>query len=490
MAEKNIKGETGLIKTRFAPSPTGFLHIGGLRTALYNYLFARQHQGHFVLRIEDTDRSRAVPGAAKDLIAMLQWAGLSIDEGPQSGGPQGPYVQSQRIDIYQKYVRHLIAEGYAYHCFCSPQRLERLRKAQQQKQQRVGYDNHCRGLSEEEVQAKLDSGARYVIRQKTPLDGAVTIEDLIRGPVSFTCHELDDQIIMKSDGYPTYHLANVVDDHLMGVTHVIRGEEWLISTPKHKLLYEYFGWELPVFAHLPLLLNQDGAKLSKRQGDVAVEDYRRKGYLPAALINFLALLGWNPGSDQELYTKAELVEVFNLYRVSKSGAVFNPEKLDWMNSVYIRNLDPQAFYELAQPFLPAELPYTPAQVKELLALIQERITRLDEIPKAAAFFWSGDINYAEPESDQVLTQDVAPRVLNNFKKQLAQTEELDAKIFLNLIKAVQKETGIKGKPLWMTLRVALTGAIHGPEIPRIAALLGKSGCLARVEKALDYVDNH
>jgi len=487
MTARNRKGETGLIKTRFAPSPTGFLHVGGLRTALYNYLFARQHQGRFMLRIEDTDQSRAVPGATQDLIAMLQWAGLTLDEGPHTEGEHGPYIQSQRLHIYQQYIDRLIADGYAYPCFCSPERLEHLRKTQQQRQERVGYDNHCRGLSQEEARTRIANGEAYVIRQKTPLDGEITIEDLIRGPVSFAGHELDDHIIMKSDGYPTYHLANVVDDHLMGITHVIRGEEWLISTPRHKLLYEYLGWELPAFAHLPLLLNQDGSKLSKRQGDVAVEDYRNKGYLPAALINFLALLGWNPGRDQELFTLEELIAEFNLYRVSKSGAVFNPEKLDWMNARYIRNLDPEALYQYAQPFLPAEIPYPPAQVKEILALIQERISRLDEIPRAADFFWSAEIDYSQPESIQVLKHAAAPKVLHSFQEQLRQMDELDATVFLNLVKAIQQETGIKGKALWMTLRVALTGATHGPEIPRIAALLGKSGCLMRVEKTLDYV---
>ncbi|CUT08327.1 glutamyl-tRNA synthetase, partial [Candidatus Kryptonium thompsonii] len=278
------------IRTRFAPSPTGFLHVGGLRTALYNYLFAKKHNGQFILRIEDTDQTRIVPGAIENLIETLHWAGIEFDEGPNKGGPYGPYIQSQRLELYRKHAQELIEKGYAYYCFCSPERLEKMREEQIKLKQQPRYDGTCRRLSQEEVKKKLDEGIPKTIRMKIPEWGELTFHDLIRGDVTINFKTLDDQIILKSDGFPTYHLAVVVDDHYMKISHVIRGEEWLPSTPKHILLYEYLNWKKPQFAHLPLLLNPDRTKLSKRQGDVAVEDYRAKGYLPEAIVNFIALL--------------------------------------------------------------------------------------------------------------------------------------------------------------------------------------------------------
>jgi glutamyl-tRNA synthetase len=282
------------VRTRFAPSPTGFLHVGGLRTALYNYLFAKKHNGQFILRIEDTDQTRIVPGAVENLIETLKWAGIEFDEGPFKGGPFGPYIQSQRLELYHKHALELVEKGYAYYCFCSPERLEKMRQEQIKLGQPPKYDGTCRRLTSDEVKKKLDEGLPKTIRMKIPEWGELKFNDLIRGDVTINFKVLDDQILLKSDGFPTYHLAVVVDDHYMKISHVIRGEEWLPSTPKHILLYDYFQWEKPYFAHLPLLLNPDRTKLSKRQGDVAVEDYRAKGYLPEAVVNFIALLGWNP----------------------------------------------------------------------------------------------------------------------------------------------------------------------------------------------------
>ncbi len=322
-----------MVRTRFAPSPTGYLHIGGLRTALYNYLYAKKNNGTFILRIEDTDQKRFVEGATEHLIKMIKWAGLEYAEGPDKDGQFGPYIQSERTEIYQKYAQELLDKKAAYRCFCTQTRLDEMRSRQEKQKKAPMYDRHCLYLSEEEIQKKLDEGVPFVIRQKIPSAEIVKFDDHIRGKVSFAAKTLDDQILLKSDGFPTYHLANVVDDHLMKITHVIRGEEWLPSTPKHILLYKAFGWEPPEFAHIPLLLNKDRTKLSKRQGDVSVEDYIKKEYLKEAIINFIALLGWHPGSaeENEIFTLEELSSKFSLEKVHKAGAIFDIEKLEWFN---------------------------------------------------------------------------------------------------------------------------------------------------------------
>lgn len=340
-----------MVRTRFAPSPTGFLHVGGLRTALYSYLVAKQAKGKFLLRIEDTDRERYVPEGTLNILKSLYWAGIVPDEGIKldaesdpdeptiiQEGNSGPYIQSERLEIYQQYANQLIREGNAYYCFCTPERLEELRERQQANQQPTMYDRRCLDIDPAKAKKRANKGEPHVIRLKMPREGETVFSDLIHSKVSFKNELIDDQVLIKSDGFPTYHLAVVVDDHLMEVTHVIRGEEWVSSTPKHIQLYKYFGWEMPQFAHLPLILNPDKSKLSKRQGDVAVEDYRAKGYLPEALINFIALLGWNPGDERELFTLDELVKEFSLDKVSKAGAVFNLEKLNWYNKEYIKRL--------------------------------------------------------------------------------------------------------------------------------------------------------
>jgi len=338
------------IRTRFAPSPTGFVHVGSLRTALYNYLFARHHHGKFILRVEDTDQARFTEGAVENLLTTLSWCSLDYDEGPGKEGKADSYYQSMRTAIYRKYASQLVAENNAYFCFCTEERLKTMRDEQIRHKETAKYDGFCRQIPAAEAAARSAS-EKHVIRLKVPRSGSITINDIVRGQVEFQNEMIDDQVLIKSDGFPTYHLANVVDDHLMEISHVIRGEEWLISTPKHLLLYQYLGWDPPLFAHLPLLLNPDRSKLSKRQGDVAVEDYRAKGYLPQALINFVALLGWNRGDDQEIFTLDQLIADFSLERVSKSGAVFNQDKLKWMNGLYIRNLTVEQIIEKAKPFL-------------------------------------------------------------------------------------------------------------------------------------------
>jgi glutamyl-tRNA synthetase len=323
-----------MVKTRFAPSPTGFVHVGSLRTALYCYLFARKMKGKIILRIEDTDQKREVEGAEENLIKVMSWAGIEFDEGPHVGGDQEPYQQSKRTEKYQFYAKQLIDAGKAYRCFCTEDRLEALRQKQEASKLPPGYDGHCRSLTEPEIQKNLSDGLSYVVRLKVPKDELIIFEDTVRGKVKFASHTIDDQVLLKSDHFPTYHLANVVDDHLMGITHVIRGEEWLPSTPKHVLLYQAFDWQPPQFAHLPLILNADRSKLSKRQGDVAVEDYIAKGYEPAELINFIAFLGWNPGGTREIYSLAELIDAFDISKVQKAGAIFNLEKLQWYRGVW------------------------------------------------------------------------------------------------------------------------------------------------------------
>ena len=341
-----------MVRLRFAPSPTGYLHIGGLRTALFCWLYARKNGGKFIFRLEDTDQKRIYEGAENNLATTLEWSGIEIDEGPEYGGKHGPYRQSERLDIYGKYTSLLLEEGNAYRCFCTSERLEKLRNEQRKKGNNPRYDGFCRNISKLEASRRVESGEDYVVRMKIPeVPETMVLNDLIRGIVSIDTSQSEDQVIVKSDGFPTYHLAVVIDDYLMKITHVVRGEEWIPSFPKHLLLYRYFGWDPPQFAHLPLILNPDRTKLSKRQGDVAVEDFRNKGYLPESLLNFVAMLGWSPSEDKELFTLPELIREFSLERVNKSGAIFDQEKLKWMNQQYIQKLELDDLQDRLNPFI-------------------------------------------------------------------------------------------------------------------------------------------
>jgi glutamyl-tRNA synthetase, bacterial family len=384
------------MRTRFAPSPTGFMHVGSLRSALYDYLLAKKFGGSFILRIEDTDQTREVEGAVENIIKILSWAGLDYSEGPGKPGICASYIQSERLSIYNKYAQQLIEQGDAYYCFCSTERLDQMRERQRAMSLPPAYDRRCRNLPKEEVDKNLASGHNHVIRMKVPLEGQVIVKDLIRGDIVFDYKVLDDQVLMKSDGFPTYHLAVVVDDHEMEISHVIRGEEWLPSTPKHLLLYKYFGWTAPEFAHFPLLLNPDRSKLSKRQGDVAVEDYRDKGYLPEALINFIALLGWNPGDgdEREIFSLPELVNEFTIERVGKSGAVFDIEKLQWLNGVYIRKNSAQELKKYIEDVLSFNFKenfknWDDVQIFRLIDLEKERVKNLRELIYSLEVFYYG-----------------------------------------------------------------------------------------------------
>lgn len=483
-----------MIKTRFAPSPTGYLHVGGLRTALYSYLFAKKNGGKFILRIEDTDRERFVADGTSNILSSLSWAGIVPDEGvvfddgseTKQIGSNGPYVQSERLSIYQKYSLELIEKGFAYHCFCSADRLAKVREEQQMNKKPTGYDGYClEHVSRDEAKKRIESGEKHVVRLKMPKSGETSFEDLIRGKVTFKNELVDDQVLIKSDGFPTYHLAVVVDDHLMEITHVIRGEEWISSTPKHIQLYKYFGWEPPFFAHLPLLLNSDKSKLSKRQGDVAVADYEKKGYLAEALINFVAFLGWNPGGEREMFTLKELENEFDISKVNKTGAVFNLEKLDWFNKEYLKKISVSELVERAADFLPQEIKNDKAKLVAALNLEKERIATLTELYDSIRFI------FELPDYDKNIliwkkgTADEVNNILPKLKGILGGIDEKDWKKE-NIEKYVFefiKESGLSnGSVLW-PLRVSLSGQQNSPAPFEIAEVLGKSESLRRIEVA-------
>ncbi|HAX47394.1 MAG TPA: glutamate--tRNA ligase [Ignavibacteria bacterium] len=470
------------VRVRFAPSPTGYLHLGSLRTALFNYLFARHHNGKFILRIEDTDQSRKVEGAVENLINILNEMGLNYDEGPGVGGEFGPYFQSERLDIYKKYCDELLASGHAYYAFETAEELDEMRKVQQMQGKQTMYDRRARVLTENEVKEKLASGIPYVIRLKVPLDTEIRFTDIIRGNVKIDTNLVDDQVLLKSDGFPTYHLANVIDDHLMQITHIIRGEEWLTSVPKHIILYNAFGWEVPQMAHVPLILNPDKSKLSKRQGDVATEDYLRKGYLKEALLNFMTLLGWNPGDgeEKEIFTKAELIEKFSIERVNSAGAVFNVEKLNWMNGEYIKNYDIDALSELIIPYLNADGIDTSDNIKtkRVIFAIRNYINKLDEASEQAKVYYN-EVKLND-EQTAIVKAETSIQVFNALAAKIEAMLEITADNFKPVLSEVQKETGVKGKNLFMPVRLALTGEEHGPELGMIAYVLGKEEVLKRL----------
>ncbi|MCT4606244.1 MAG: glutamate--tRNA ligase [Marinisporobacter sp.] len=483
------------VRVRFAPSPTGFVHIGSLRTALYNYLFAKQNGGKYILRIEDTDRTRYVEGAIENMIEALKWAGIEHDEGVilQDGelvqkGDKGPYVQSERLEIYQKYIDQMIKDGHAYYCFCSKERLEKVREEQKEKGQTPKYDGHCRELSIEEAKERIASGEEYVVRLKLPENREIAFFDVIRGNVVVNTNDLDDQVLMKTDGFPTYHFAVVVDDYLMEITHVIRGEEWIISTPKHAYLYEALGWEAPKFVHLPNILNRDRKKLSKRQGDVAAEDFKRKGYLPQGLVNYLALVGWSPEDNQEIFSMEELIEKFSLERVSKSGGVFDTDKLNWIDAHYVKEASLEELTDLAIPHLIEAAYITKEEAKEkyewlkdLVKLLQDRLSFAGEIVEKSDIFFKTAITPEDEKAEEVLKLEHLPHLLEVFTQKVSEAENIDETFGKTALKAIQKETGYKGKNLFMPIRVALTGEVHGPDLNLMMKVLGKQNILSRIE---------
>ena len=490
------------MRTRFAPSPTGLLHIGGLRTALYTYLLAKQGKGTFILRVEDTDQERTIDGAMKSQLQALSWAGIHPDEGVMldgdtvvQKGDKGPYIQSERFDIYREHAQILIDSGHAYYAFDSKEELDRMREEEKAAGNPAPkYDlgvrmrmNNALTLGEEETKKKLDAGEPHVIRLKVPENMMITCTDAIRGKVEFASHTIDDAILLKSDGFPTYHLANIVDDHLMEIDTVLRGEEWLPSLPKHLLLWQAFGWKEPKYAHVPLLLNRDKSKLSKRQNDVSVQDYIDQGYLPEVIINFIALLGWNPGTTEEFFTFDELVKEFSLDRVQKAGAVFDREKLDWFQGQWIRKMSVEEFAKRIQPIVAEKHPAA-ADDKDFVAkagLIHERITFFHEAPEMLSYY------YSEPKVDmelicskkQKVTQDLVKEIVPLLTETLESIDESKWNVdhLKEILFAFAEKKGYKnGQVLW-PLRAILTGLPYSPGAFEVATALGKETTLKRLQ---------
>ena len=478
------------VVTRFAPSPTGYMHIGNLRTALYSYLIAKHSGGKFILRIEDTDRERLVEGATDVILSTLRMTGLRYDEGPDVGGEHGPYIQSERKEIYRKYAEQLVASGHAYYCFCSKERLEQLHE----EDATGGYDRHCRGLSPAEVQEKLASGAPYVIRQKMPLDGTVTYQDAVFGEIKCECKELQDQILMKADGYPTYNFAHVVDDYLMGVTHVVRGSEYITSTPKYALLYDAFGWERPTYVHLPLLMgkNADGtvSKLSKRHGAVSFQDLVRDGYLPEAITNYIALLGWNPKgklAEREFFTLPELTEAFTVEAINKSPAVFDFDKLLWFNGEYIRRMSPEDFRVAVTPYIPADFP-AHLNLPLILSLVQGRLSKLSEFPEKVGFFaelpaYTADLFYNKKNK---VTAENATNLLRAATDAVATVSDWTNDVLFTALSDKAAEMNVKSGALLWCARIAVSGMSVTPGgATEIMVALGRDESLRRMHLALE-----
>lgn len=472
------------VRTRFAPSPTGFLHVGGLRTALYAYLWAKKHSGSFLLRIEDTDRNRLVPGATENIIKTLNWAGLDFDEGPGKPGVCETYIQSERLPLYAKHAQQLLDHGHAYVCFCSSERLELVRNRQIALKLPPAYDKTCRNLTPAEVAQKKTEQATWVVRMKVPETGEMTFHDIIRGDVTFGYKVVDDQVIIKSDGYPTYHLAVVVDDHDMQISHVIRGEEWLSSTPKHILLYQYFGWEAPAWAHLPLMLNPDRSKLSKRQGDVAVEDYRDKGYLPEALVNFIAFLGWNPGGTREIFSLPELVQEFSLDRVGKSGAVFNVEKLNWLNQQYILKMPVDAILQHLRPILEVKgfSGLDDDYVKQIIELLKDRVTFIADYLEHGSEFFGAPQVYDEAFKAKCWKPETTDLV-RGLRDELMKLSDFDAAHVEKALRDFATAKSVGAGSLIQPMRLAIAGLGQGANLFQVMAIIGKREVFDRVEKA-------
>jgi glutamyl-tRNA synthetase len=480
-----------MVRLRFAPSPTGFLHIGSLRTALYNYLFARKNGGKLILRVEDTDRTCLVEGGMEEQIESLRWAGVEFDEGPHIGGDHGPYIQSERFDLYREYGMKLVDTGHAYYAFDTSEELDAMRKRQQDAGLAPKYDRSSMRnqftLGDAETQRLLEAKADHVIRLKVPQHEDLRFHDEVRGDVIIKGHEIDDQVLLKSDGFPTYHLANVVDDHLMEITHVVRAEEWLPSTPKHVVLYNAFGWQAPVFAHVPLLLNPDRSKMSKRFGDVMVRDYRAKGYFPEALVNYVALCGWNPGTEQEIFSMEELVEAFSLERVHKAGAVFDHAKLDWVQHQYMKARDPHESARDLRPLL-VERGYAyvdPDYVAKVITLLKERTTFLKDLVDFADYFFSDTLSSDEDEllasfkGDEALQQALMAMRDGLNAEVLASTDA-----FKELTKHATSSAGLKMGQFLKPLRVIITHRTVGAELFDTMHLLGEDRCKQRINAFL------
>lgn len=482
------------IRTRFAPSPTGYMHIGNLRTALYTYLIAKKGNGKFILRIEDTDQERYVEGAVDIIYRTLRTVGLNWDEGPDVGGPVGPYIQSERMGLFKQYAEELVKKGEAYYCFCDKDRLTELKAVQEASGVNPMYDRHCRNLTQEEIDEKLAAGVPYVIRQKIPETGTTTFHDELYGDITVDNSTLDDQILLKTDGMPTYNFANVVDDHLMGITHVVRGNEYLASAPKYNLLYQAFGWEVPTYIHVEHIMKDKHNKLSKRNGDASFEDLMAKGYLSEAVINYIALLGWAPKGEREIFTLEELIEEFDINGLSKSPAIFDPLKLKAINGEYIRKLTPEKFFEYAEPYIKETVKRTDVDLSKIAALLQNRTEVFADIPEQVDFIDAmPDYELSLYENKKMKTNaDTALVALEASLPVLEAIDEADWKFnnihdkLFELIAAMEVKNGYI---LW-PVRVAISGKQFTPGGAfEIAEIIGKADTIARMKRSIEMLKN-
>lgn len=478
------------VRVRFAPSPTGNLHVGSARTAIFNWLFARHHGGTFVLRIEDTDQERNRPEYTRSILDGMRWLGLDWDEGPEAGGDHGPYFQSERLPLYREALARLRREGRAYPCFCSPERLETVRQEQLAAKANPRYDGTCRSLSAAEAQARIDAGERYALRIRIEHDEPVTWEDRGKGTITFAPEMLDDLVIAKSDGFPTYNFAVVVDDVGMAITHVIRGEDHISNTPKQILIYRALGAALPEFAHIPMILGADRSKMSKRHGATSVVEYEKAGFLTEAFFNFMTLLGWSPPDDsREIYSQRELVDLFTLERVVAHGAIFDAEKLKWMNLQYIKALSPEDLYRRSVPFLEAipgfPGPYGPAALRELAGLFRERMNTLAEITRHAEYFFQEPEAYDEKGLKNALKTPDLPAVVEALAARLAAVDPFVHDPIEAAVRAVAEGRGIGAGKVIHPARLALSGRTEGPGLFELMAVLGRECCVARLRAFLD-----
>jgi nondiscriminating glutamyl-tRNA synthetase len=480
------------VRVRYAPSPTGHLHIGNARTALFNYLFARSKQGKFIIRIEDTDKKRNIAGGEESQLKYLKWLGMDWDESVDVGGEYGPYRQSERNDIYQTYYNQLLENGHAYKCYCTETEIEAEREAQTERGETPHYSGKCRHLTPQQRAAFESEGREPSIRMIVPERKTYTFDDMVKGDVSFESEGMGDWVIVKKDGTPTYNFAVTIDDYLMKITHVLRGDDHISNTPKQLMVYEALGWEPPVFGHMTLIVNESRKKLSKRDESIIqfIEQYEELGYLPEALFNFITLLGWSPAGEEELYSKEEFIEIFDANRLSKSPALFDKQKLTWMNNQYIKKADVDRVLELAMPHLikSGRLNENPADVdlqwaRSLVALLQEKMSFGAEIVELSEMFFKDEAEYEE-EAKEVLAGEQVPEVLKVFLEELNKLEEFKADGIKAAMKAVQKTTGQKGKNLFMPIRAAVSGQTHGPDLPQAIELLGKVKVQMRIEKII------
>lgn len=478
------------VRVRFAPSPTGPLHIGGARSALFNWLYARHHGGEFIVRIEDTDLERSSRQSEEEILLSLRWLGMDWDEGIQIGGDQGPYRQTERLEIYKEYAQRLLDTGHAYYCYCTEEELAASREKFMAQGELPRYDGRCRHLDEEDRKKLQAEGRKPVVRFAVPAGQTIVVDDLVRGRVEFDCEGIGDYIVVKSDGVPTYNFAVAIDDHLMDITHVIRAEEHLSNTPRQLLIYEALDWETPYFAHISLIMGKDRAKMSKRHGATSLEQYRKLGYLPEALVNFLALLGWSPGGEEELLDIAEITSQFSLQKVSKSPAVFDLDKLNWINGQYIRQAPIERVVELALPYLQAG-GYVPAgvtgqedvQIRAMVSVVRNYLNNLSEITEHVEIFFKDPV-YDEDGIEDILKGEQVRAVLDLARQKIEGLGSLDEEGIKAMIKKMPKELGFGGKKVFMPLRAALTGRKQGPELYQVIPALGLEKTIGRLEKAI------